>query len=89
LEADALMMTGPREASSGADATLEHALDMARIQSARSIELLVARDLAELWRDHGKRAEAHNLLAPVYGWFTEGLDTPDLRDAKALLDELG
>jgi hypothetical protein len=61
------VMTGPRKASSGADATLEHALDMARIQSARSIELLVARDLAKHWRDHGKRAEAHNLLAPVYG----------------------
>ena len=44
--------------------------------------------LARLWRDQGKRAEARDLLAPVYGWFTEGLDTPDLQDAKALLDEL-
>ena len=44
--------------------------------------------LAHLWRDHGKRSEAHDLLAPVYGWFTEGFDTRDLKEAKALLDEL-
>jgi hypothetical protein len=45
--------------------------------------------LARLWRDQGKRDQAGKLLAPVYGWFTEGFDTPDLKDAKALLDELG
>ena len=44
--------------------------------------------LARLWRDQGKREEAHDLLAPIYGWFTEGFDTPDLKEAKALLDEL-
>ncbi len=47
-----------------------------------------ATDLARLWRDQGKRTEAHDLLAPVYGWFTEGFDTPVLKEAKALLDEL-
>jgi predicted ATPase len=44
--------------------------------------------MARLWRDHGKRQQAHDLLAPVYGWFTEGFDTLDLKEAKALLDEL-
>jgi predicted ATPase len=44
--------------------------------------------MARLWRDHGKRDEAHDLLAPIYGWFTEGFDTRDLKEAKALLDEL-
>jgi predicted ATPase len=48
----------------------------------------VANDLARLWRDQGKRDEARNLLAPVYGWFTEGFDTLDLKEARALLDEL-
>ena len=47
-----------------------------------------ARDLARLWHNQGKTAEARNLLAPVYGWFTEGFDTADLKEAKALLDEL-
>ena len=51
-------------------------------------ELRAATSLARLWRDQGRRAEAHDLLAPVYGWFTEGFDTADLKDAKALLDEL-
>ena len=45
--------------------------------------------LARLWRDQGKRAEARDLLAPIYGWFSEGFDTPDLKEAKALLEELG
>jgi predicted ATPase len=64
------------------------ALDVARRQSAKFWELRVANDLARLWRDQGKRDEAHDLLAPVYGWFTEGFDTRDLKEAKALLDEL-
>ena len=50
--------------------------------------LRAATSLGRLWRDQGKRAEAHDLLAPVYGWFTEGFDTADLKDTKALLDEL-
>ena len=66
----------------------QRAIDTARSQQAKSLELRAATSLARLWRDQGKRAEAHDLLAPVYGWFTEGFDTADLKDAKALLDEL-
>ena len=57
-------------------------------QQAKSWELRAATSLARLWREQGRRAEARELLAPVYGWFTEGFDTADLKDAKALLDEL-
>jgi predicted ATPase len=66
----------------------ERALAVARSQSARLFELRVATSLARLWRDQGKDAEARDLLAPIYGWFTEGFDTADLQEAKALLDEL-
>ncbi len=54
----------------------------------KSYELRVAMNLARLWAEEGRRAEAHELLAPVYGWFTEGFDTADLKEAKALLDAL-
>jgi predicted ATPase len=64
------------------------ALSIARQQSAKFWELRAAMSMARLWRDQGKRTEAHDLLAPVYGWFTEGFDTLDLKEAKALLDEL-
>ena len=64
------------------------ALRIARKQQARAFELRAAMSLARLWRDQGKRDEARELLAPVYGWFTEGFDTLDLKEAKALLDEL-
>jgi predicted ATPase len=64
------------------------ALTVAQQQSAKFWELRAATSLARLWRDQGKRRQAHDLLAPVYGWFTEGLDTPVLQEAKALLDEL-
>jgi len=64
------------------------ALDIARDQHAKSLELRAATSLARLRRDQGKRTEARDLLAPIYGWFTEGFDTPVLQDAKALLDEL-
>jgi predicted ATPase len=53
------------------------------------LELRAVMSLARLWQQQGRRAEAHELLAPVYGWFTEGFDTADLQDAKALLEELG
>ena len=66
----------------------ERALAMARAQEARSLELRAARSLARLWRDQGKPRQAHDLLAPVYNWFTEGFDTLDLKEAKALLDAL-
>ena len=64
------------------------ALDIAREQEAKLWELRAAASLARLRRDQGRRTEARELLAPVYGWFTEGFDTPDLKEAKALLDEL-
>ena len=64
------------------------ALAVAQRQQARSLELRAATSLARLWRNQGRDDEARDLLAPVYGWFTEGFDTPDLKEAKALLDEL-
>jgi predicted ATPase len=67
---------------------LNDAIRSARRQQAKSYELRAAMSMARLWRDQGKRKEAHDLLAPVYGWFTEGFDTRDLKEAKALLDEL-
>jgi predicted ATPase len=67
---------------------LQKAIDTARKQQAKSLELRAATSLARLWRDQGSRTQAQNLLAPVYGWFTEGFDTADLKDAKTLLDEL-
>ena len=67
---------------------LRSALAVARDQQAKSWELRAAMSMARLWRDQGKRDEARDLLAPVYGWFTEGFDTPDLKEAKVLLEEL-
>ena len=69
-------------------AYFERALAVARQQQAKSWELRAAMSMARLWRDQGKRDEARELLAPVYGWFTEGFDTRDLKEAKALLGEL-
>ena len=66
----------------------EEALRVARHQKAKSLELRAATSLARLWGEQRRRGEARDLLAPVYGWFTEGFDTPDLQAAKALLDEL-
>jgi predicted ATPase len=71
-----------------AESCFHHALDIARNQQAKSLELRAATSLARLWQQQGKRAEAHALLAPVYDWFTEGFDTADLQEAKALLDAL-
>ena len=67
---------------------LPHALEIARNQQAKSFELRTATSLSRLWQQQGKRQEAYDLLAPVYGWFTEGFDTADLQEAKALLDAL-
>jgi predicted ATPase len=78
--------------SSDNQAEAEHcfhqAIAIARTQQAKSFELRAATSLARLWQQQGKRQDAHALLAPVYHWFTEGFDTADLKDAKALLDEL-
>ena len=62
---------------------------MARRQQAKSLELRAAMSLSRLWQQQGKRAEARELLAPIYGWFTEGFDTPDFQEAKSLLEESG
>ena len=70
------------------EAYFERALAVARQQQAKSWELRAAMSLARLWRDQGKVQQARELLAPVYGWFTEGFDTLDLKEAKALLEEL-
>jgi len=71
-----------------AEACFQQALDIARRQQAKSWELRAAMSLARLWQQQGKQAKARALLAPIYGWFTEGFDTADLQEAKALLDEL-
>jgi predicted ATPase len=71
-----------------AEAYFERALTVARQQQAKSWELRATMSMARLWRDQGKRDEARDLLAPVYGWFTEGFDTRDLKEARALLEEL-
>jgi predicted ATPase len=73
---------------SAAEARFQKSIDVARRQSAKLYELRASISLTRLWREHGKRAEARDLLAPIYAWFTEGFDTPYLREAKALLDEL-
>jgi adenylate cyclase len=71
------------------EACFQRAIEIARAQKAKSLELRAATSLATLWRDQGKRAEAVDLLAPVYAWFTEGFETADLKEAKALIDQLG
>ena len=73
----------------GAERNYLASLDWARRQQAKSWELRTSTSLARLWQSQGKRQDAYELLAPVYGWFTEGFDTKDLLDAKALLAELG
>jgi predicted ATPase len=78
----------PKPDVAKAEAYFERALAVARKQHAKSWELRAAMSMARLYRDQGKRHEARELLAPVYGWFTEGFDTLDLKEAKALLDEL-
>ena len=80
-----LLRQGHPEATEG---LYRKALSIAREQEAKLWELRAAASLARFRRDQGRRAEARDLLAPVYGWFTEGFDTADLKDAKALLDEL-
>ena len=72
----------------GAERNFLASLDWARRQQAKMWELRTSTSLARLWQSQGKRQDAYELLAPVYGWFTEGFDTKDLQDAKALLEEL-
>jgi predicted ATPase len=79
---------GTRPKVRQAEEHLFQALDVARQQEAKLLELRAARSLSRLWQRQGKHEEALQLLAPIYGWFTEGFDTADLQEAKALLDEL-
>ena len=94
FEAEANRITGqivlqsPEPDAAKAEVYFERALAVARQQQAKSWELRAAMSLARLWRDQGKVQQARELLAPVYGWFTEGFDTRDLKEAKALLEEL-
>jgi predicted ATPase len=81
-----IALKSPESNAAKAEADFERALAVARKQRAKSWELRAAMSMARLWRDRGKRDEAHDLLAPVYGWFTEDFDTHDLKQAKALLD---
>jgi predicted ATPase len=81
-------LTAAAGRTSEAETCFRNALQIGREQGARSLELRTATSLARLWRDQDKRQDARYLLAPVYDWFTEGFDTPDLKDAKVLLDEL-
>ena len=83
-----IALMSPEPDAAKAEAYFERALAVARQQEAKSWELRASMSMARLWRDQGKRDEARDLLAPVYGWFTEGFDTLDLKEAKALLDEL-
>jgi predicted ATPase len=83
-----LLLRHPGTPATEAEACFQQALDVARRQEAKSLELRAAMSLSRLWQQQGKQAEAHALLAPVYGWFTEGFDTADLQEAQALLDAL-
>jgi predicted ATPase/class 3 adenylate cyclase len=84
-----IALMSPERATARAEVYFERALAVARQQRAKSWELRAAMSMARLWRDQGKPQQARELLAPVYGWFTEGFDTPDLKAAKALLEALG
>jgi predicted ATPase len=81
-----LAQTGKRCKAREAEECFRQALAIARRQQAKSWELRATMSLARLWQAQGKRAEAYELLVPIYGWFTEGFDTADLQEAKALLD---
>ena len=85
LRGDLLNATGD---PSAAERSYHQALAVAKLQSAKLFELRASISLARLWCKQDKRGEARNLLAPIYGWFTEGFDAPDLKEAKALLDSL-
>jgi predicted ATPase len=84
-----IVLKSPELDAAKAQTYFERAIAVARAQQTRSWELRAAMSMARLWRDRGKRDEARDLLAPIYGWFTEGFETLDLKQAKALLEELG
>jgi predicted ATPase len=78
----------PRFPGSSSEEFFLKAIKIARRQQAKSLELRAVMSLSRLWQSQGKKDEAHQMLAEIYGWFTEGFDTKDLQEAKALLDEL-
>jgi predicted ATPase len=82
-------LTPSTHAEAEAEACFQKALEIARKQQAKSLELRAATSLAQLWQHQGKRKQAHKLLAPIYNWFTEGFDTADLKEAKEVLEALG
>jgi predicted ATPase len=84
-----IALMSPEPDAAKAEAHFERTITIARGQMAKSWELRAAMSLTRLWRDQGKRQQARDLLAPIYGWFTEGFDTLDLKEAKGLLYELG
>ena len=88
LKARTLLVRGAPDARAEAQSLLDQALTTARSQHAKALELRAAIDTAELWIAQNKREQARDFLAPVHAWFTEGFDTHDLRQAKALLDQL-
>ena len=85
LRGDLLIATGDPAA---AEQSYHEALAVAKLQSAKLFELRASTSLARLWCKQDRRGEARDILAPIYGWFTEGFDAPDLKEAKALLDLL-
>ena len=89
LRGEILLQQDARANAEEAEACFRRALEIAREQEAKPYELRAATSLARLWQRQGRRDEARALLQPVYDWFTEGFDTQDLKDAKALLEELG
>jgi predicted ATPase len=91
-ESEARRLRGDLLRAAGDDTTAEanfrDAIAVASKQQAKIFELRASTSLARLWHDRGKRTEARDLIAPIYGWFTEGFDAPDLKEAKKLLDSL-
>src|SRR4030095_5503847 len=83
-----LVLAGPAPDEGAAKSCFERAVEAARRMSEKSFELRAATSLARLWAKRGERKRAHDLLAPIYGWFTEGFDTADHIEAKTLLDQL-
>jgi predicted ATPase len=88
LQGDLMVLHAGAEGSAEAEPCFQRALDVARHQEAKALELRAARSLSRLWQQQGKHTEARELLAPIYHWFTEGFDMVDLQEAKALLDAL-
>jgi predicted ATPase len=88
LKGELSLQSGVRCSVSEAEACFWKAIAIAQHQQGKSLELRATMSLARLWQQQGKKDEAHQLLAEIYGWFTEGFDTKDLQEAKALLEEL-